>query len=192
MKDQIIQKINAVITKNYDQYVSYAFINLPEAYRSSKNTHIDLVHDVITDITSRCVKSDINMLKFNLMLDNNQFHYYVMNAIIKNCKIVTFPFIREILKSRKTIEYKDVFKTSEDIIEEQFEESDKITRVNQIIQNIEPEFDQLDMLMFKMYMYNNVTYKEIGETFNLNKSQAFTKINNIRFRIKNIYYENHH
>lgn len=192
MKDQIIQKINAVITKNYEQYVSYANINLPKAYKSTKNTHIDLVHDVVVDITSRCLKSPENMLKFNLMLDNNQFHYYVMNAIISNCKIVTFPFIREIIKSRKTIEYKDEFKTSEDIIEEQLEESDKVTRVNQIIQNIEPEFDQLDMLMFKMYMYNNVTYKEIGETFNLNKSQAFTKINNIRFRIKNIYYENHH
>lgn len=194
MKDQILKKINTVITKNYDNYVSYANINLPKAYRSTKNTHIDLVHDVLADITTRALKSPENMFKFDFMLDNNQFHFYVMNSIISNCKILTFPFLREIIKSRQTIEYRDEFKSTEDILDEQEVENDKVTRVNQIIQNISAsaEFDPIDILMFKVYMFNNVTYKEVGETFNLNKSQAFTKINNIRLKIKSSYDEKYH
>jgi hypothetical protein len=192
MKEEILKKINAVITKNYDNYVSYANINLPKAYRTTKNSHIDLVHDVIADITTRSIKSPENMFKFNSMLDNNQFHFYVMNSIISNCKIVTFPFLREIIKARQTIEYRDEFKSTEDILDEQEVENDKVTRVNQIMRNISAEFDKIDILMFKMYMFNNVTYKEVGETFNLNKSQAFTKINNIRLKIKSCYDEKYH
>lgn len=189
MREEILNKINSVITKNYDNYVSYANINLHKAFRTSKNSHIDLVHDVIADITTRALKSPENMFKFDFMLDNNQFHFYVMNSIISNCKIVTFPFLREIIKSRQTIEYRDEFKSTEDILDEQEVENDKVTRVNQIIQYITAEFDPIDILMFKIYMFNNVTYKEVGETFNLNKSQAFTKINNIRLKIKSSYYE---
>lgn len=195
-KNKLIKDINNVISQHYDNYISYSKQNLKKKFKENENSHIDLVHYVIISTIDRATKNEDNLTKFEKMIEENKLHYYILTAVINNSKILTYPFIREFIRENKKKEYfdntlidsdADVFNNNNNSINEEDNlQQIKIEKVNNALKQLEKTQDLIDLLMFKVYMYNEITYAEIGQIFNTTKSQAFIKINKIKTNIQNI------
>lgn len=193
-KELLIRDINEIVGTIYSELVSYSNINLLNNYRETTDSHIDLVHDVIIDITNRATSNEENIVKFGEVIKRGELKFYLFNAVIKNCKMTTYPFIRNIKRLRKKIDL-NINVSDEKIFENciynninddetRIIEDEKVKLVNDKIKMISLKSDPMDILMFKIYMYNNLTYEYVGGLFGLNKSQVFARINKIKLKIK--------